>query len=350
MHKGIGWLRRYWMYLAAIAVLVLAFGVSASALAAPPSSLKYQTVPKPTPTSEGGDSVATATPRPDNDDDDDDGGGSNVGGGTSSVQTDEREVPVFVIEEGGGSASGLTASVTVATLNVREEPGTSFPIVGSLSDGDVVDVIWRNQGSTWFYVCCIPGTELGGWVSAQLLTLNFNRAAAAELVPLYAADAALGAAASDAPAAGQQAVSAATAPGKAALPVELDVTLSPPYLAQGQTGLLLLSVTNPNAEDVIGIEASDQLPPELALIDATASGDGVIDEQTSTDSATVILASWDSIPAGTNVQLSLAVRVDGDLPNGAVFDNLAAIQGENTAYTTGSITIGMPPAMLPDFQ
>ncbi len=345
IQQGIGWGRRYWVFIATLLLLALAFGVSAPAWAAPPSSTKYQTVPKPTPTA-GADPVATATPRPDGGDSG--GSGSETGGAAPS----DREVPAFVIAgESAVPASGLTATVTVVTLNVREGPGVDYPVVGSLSAGDVVNVLWRNAENTWLYVCCIPGTELGGWVSAQLLSLDFDRATSADVIPVYA-DAAAGAPVAGA-ASAQAPVSASDSPTAtvdATLPLQLKVNLVPRFLSQGETGQLNLQVSNPNLEDALDVEVSDQLPPQLELVSASASGEGAVTQQTAPTGEPIVLATWDRIPAGEDVRLKLTVRVVESLDDGVVFDNLAAAQGSNTGYASGSITIGMPPVLLPDFQ
>ena len=334
-----GWARRFWVIGAAVALLTTAFAVSAPAWAAPPSSVKYQTVPKPTATP-GGDPVATATPRPDDDDDDDQDTGNGNTGGAADV---ERDVPVFSFGP-EQSAQMLSATVTIATLNVREGPGIGFPIVGALSSGDVVNVLWRNEKNTWWYICCIPGTSDEGWTSAQLLEPDFDRAASADLIPVFGAEPEVVAAAQ-----ADQVIPVPTR-ASAALPIVLSVSLSPPFMRQGQTGELVLEVSNPNLEDALNIELSDQLPPELELVGASASGQGRVSEQASDAGSPLVLVKWETVPAGESVQAVLSVKVADDLPDGVVFDNLAAARGSNAAYASGAVTIGMPPVLLPDFQ
>lgn len=334
LHEMKRWARRYWVFLAALMLLVLAFGVAAPAWAAPPSAQKYQTVPKPTPRPDDGDddAVPTATPRPD----DDDGGSPDAG---------DRTVPVFVIDQEETEAplaSALTASVTVAQLNVRSGPGTEYPVIGSLTAGDVVNVLWRNAANTWLYVCCIPGSTTGGWVSSQLLSLNFDRATSADVVPLFD-DGSESAAA-------ETAQSASAASSGSALPLQLSLSLSPELIAQGETGLLVLQVTNPNQEPVLNVEVSDQLPPELELVSVAATAGGTVSQRTGDTDSSLVVTEWASIPAGGSARVVLTVRVADSLTDGAVFDNLAGAQGSNTGYASAGVTIGMPPALLPDFQ
>jgi uncharacterized protein YgiM (DUF1202 family) len=67
----------------------------------------------------------------------------------------------------GGPFPG-TAVVTAFRLNVRTGPGTNFPIITKLSQGDVVALAgFRNAASTWVTVALPNGTV--GWSSATYL-------------------------------------------------------------------------------------------------------------------------------------------------------------------------------------
>lgn len=61
---------------------------------------------------------------------------------------------------------GVAAHVTSADLNVRQGPGTSYPVVGSLRQGDVVEIVGRNAASDWWAITYSSGTA---WVFASLL-------------------------------------------------------------------------------------------------------------------------------------------------------------------------------------
>jgi hypothetical protein len=336
IHQALEHVRRYWVLVTAVALLVVAFGVSSPAWAAPHPSAKYQTVPRPTPTSEG-DAVATATPRPE-DDDNEDTSGDDLSGPVDQTQ---REVPVYVIGE-TDAVGDFTASVTSATLNVREGPGITYAVVGTLSQDDVVNVLGRTVDNAWLYVCCIPGTTIQGWTSARLLRLDFDLVASAELIPVLGAD--------DGPTVTAAAsVEAASATG-AKLPVTFEMSISPELPIQGQDATILVKLVNPNADDLLKIEVSDQLPSQLELVDVTASSRGTVVEQKSGDGLPIVLARWNTVPAGAEVELTIEVRVIDDVADGSVFDNLASVTGSNSSYASGAITIGMPPSMLPDFQ
>lgn len=74
----------------------------------------------------------------------------------------------------GATASTLTGVINATTLNVRQGPGSAFPVVGRLPNGTVVTVAARNADNTWLNICCLPDGETRGWVSAQFVTPNYS--------------------------------------------------------------------------------------------------------------------------------------------------------------------------------
>jgi hypothetical protein len=73
----------------------------------------------------------------------------------------ERPVDIGII-------SGPTARVTVAELPVRQGPGTTFPPVGILLLDDIVQIVGRNEDSSWWAIAYGDGTA---WVLAsQVMT------------------------------------------------------------------------------------------------------------------------------------------------------------------------------------
>jgi curli biogenesis system outer membrane secretion channel CsgG len=64
---------------------------------------------------------------------------------------------------GGAAATGERVVITASSLNVRQGPGTSNPVVFSLASGDIVDVLGRSAG--WVNIRAGNGQE--GWVSEQ---------------------------------------------------------------------------------------------------------------------------------------------------------------------------------------
>ncbi|MEX1020002.1 MAG: hypothetical protein WDZ49_10110, partial [Litorilinea sp.] len=153
---ALGHLRRHWL-LTVVATLVVAIStLSVPAWAGPVAAPLNQTVPPATPTPPFNQEVPTATPLPldapedtdenDNDDDDASSGGSTGNGvgdgaGDDGEEIDPNSVPFQMPESTGESAETtvaqagdeLTANVSVGTLNVREGPGTGFPVIGTFS-------------------------------------------------------------------------------------------------------------------------------------------------------------------------------------------------------------------------
>ncbi len=79
------------------------------------------------------------------------------------------------------TASGQPAvRVNTPTLNVRQGPGTNYPVVGVLSQGDQVPLVGRNADSSWWAVAYGSGTA---WVFAGLTTTEGST----ERLPLVAA-------------------------------------------------------------------------------------------------------------------------------------------------------------------
>lgn len=357
------YLQRHWLLLGVVAFFIAVAFIGAPAWAAPSPRPLNQTVPRPTPTSAGAP-VATATPRPDNGDDDDGSngsGGSGGGGGGGAPQLDaglpdgllpdnngaEPATGAPVAPGGGSAAPGsanLTASVSVGQLNVRAEPSTSANVVGSLSANAQVTVEARNENGTWWYICCVPNSETRGWVSAQFLTPSFDRAAANDLIPVFGAEAQATATPAGTP---QPPASQAQ---RAESPLMLDYKIDPPFLWQGVTATLTISVTNPNTVDVLRAELSDELPPSMIFIDAEADAGGTVTTIESDTGNPLLIFRWPEIASETSVTAVINFRVAEILADGEVFDNLFGVQARNADYNSGAITIGMPPVLPPSFD
>jgi uncharacterized protein YraI len=55
-------------------------------------------------------------------------------------------------------------------INIREGPGTQYPVRGGLTSGTCVTILGRNEDSSWFYMTA--GGEKTGWVAAWLLNID----------------------------------------------------------------------------------------------------------------------------------------------------------------------------------
>lgn len=334
------WLRQYWV-VGIAALFGVALWVGSPAWAAPVARPLNQTVPRPTPTSES-NPVATATPRPG----DGDEGGGNGGSGEPSLPggpVDNSDILGPSTQEGAAAAS-YRATVDVATLNVRQGPATTFPVVGTLAAGDTVTVTARNEDATWWYICCATDTGAQGWASAQLLTPGFDRAQAMTLLPLFGA----------APTPTATAVAGSTSASQTGStlpePLTVEFLLDPPFVWQGITGTLEIRLSNPNTVAVNRAQLSDELPATLTLLDVSVDGGGNVERIDTAAGRPLIVARWPSLAAGGSVSALITFQVDSDLANGALIDNLIAVRGTNAAYQTDSVTIGMPPVEPPRFD
>ena len=83
----------------------------------------------------------------------------------------------------GATTSTLTGVINATTLNMRQGPGATFPVLGRLPNGTLVTVIARNADNTWLNICCLPDGQTQGWVSAQFVTPNYS-AAELEVLPV----------------------------------------------------------------------------------------------------------------------------------------------------------------------
>lgn len=128
-----------------------------------------QTVPprptvKPTP-------LPTPTPRP-----------SRPGKEESQQPTATPVVENAGQPTGGAALSQVfTGTISAPVLNVRQGPGTNFAVIGRLNGNTVVTVLARNGDGVWLNICCLPGSQTSGWVSAQYVTPAYSVEQAAQL-------------------------------------------------------------------------------------------------------------------------------------------------------------------------
>jgi len=85
---------------------------------------------------------------------------------TEAATTAAAETTTAAANAGPGSQ----CTVTARSLNMRRGPGTNFPVVGGLSNGQTVTAAGRNQDNTWLNVRTADGAE--GWASLRFLQCN----------------------------------------------------------------------------------------------------------------------------------------------------------------------------------
>jgi uncharacterized protein YraI len=172
--------RRHWLLLTVAGLAFVALLAGQPAFAADARPAVNQTVPPPTPrpTSESNNNKNN-----DNNNNND----SNNQSDSSGAESSQTEAPTAVATETAPAAGALTAVVQVVSLNVRQGPGTTYPVVGKLAEGKEVTVEGRNEAGDWWYICCVADSDTRGWVSAALVTPSFAADQAAAL-PVVASE------------------------------------------------------------------------------------------------------------------------------------------------------------------
>lgn len=324
------------------------------------SSLVYaaplqQTVPPPTSTPET-DPVPTATSVPDNndddddDDDDDDNDNAPAPTNTSVPQSEQptaapqAEQPTAVPQS--PTVEGPTGMVIVARLNVRQGPGTNFAVIGTLTNGTTVTVLSRNDVGDWWRVCCVGGTSQEGWVAAQYIQPNFDLGQATTLIPV---DGALPEAPTATPTLVPGVVPTVTTTSPVAQ-LALQVQQAPPYVWQEQVITLTYQIENRSEVAATNLEVRNELPAELTFISASPLTAGEFMTETTEVGRTVLVMRWPELQAGATATADIQVQVGLQMINGSVLDNLAVATADDVQPVTAGISIGMPPATLPDFR
>jgi uncharacterized repeat protein (TIGR01451 family) len=128
--------------------------------------------------------------------------------------------------------------------------------------------------------------------------------------------------------------------------LSVTVTQEPPFAVQGREIALVYTVRNDGAADLADVVLSSELPGPLTFVAATAGAAGEVTQEAGTPNVSV---TWATLPTGQSANATVRVRVADDVPNGTTFANLATVTTGNDETATSGITIGMPPALLPEF-
>ena len=201
--------RRHWLLLTVAGLAFVALLAGQPAFAADVRPAVNQTVPPPTPRPSSDNNNS------DNKNNNNDNNDSNNQSDNSGAASSQTEAPTAVVTETAPAAGALTAVVQVVSLNVRQGPGTTYPVVGKLAEGKEVTVEGRNEAGDWWYICCIADSDTRGWVSAALVAPSFatDQAAALPVVASEPAPAATPAPSASAPTTATNATTAATTSG-----------------------------------------------------------------------------------------------------------------------------------------
>jgi hypothetical protein len=96
-------------------------------------------------------------------------------GGSGSDSTNANTDGLLIDPLTPGPGRGIQAR-SVATATVREGPGLEYVAIGELSRNQDIEVVGRNEESSWYKIYFPPGSSLEGWVPASALRLPANSA------------------------------------------------------------------------------------------------------------------------------------------------------------------------------
>ena len=333
-------------------VLALAYQGTNLLWAAPLSSELYQTVPIPTPRPLD-TAVPTVTPAKD-DGDSPTATPTRTPSATTPAGDDNgaTETPIHAatsVEPGQTPAESAPATtappvikqmavVVPIVLNVRSGPGTDSAVVGTLFQGDAVEV--QGRSGTWWLICCPLGATQPGWVDSKFLDPDFDTTQINTLIPEQAG----------ATTATNQSGAGVSTQALADSQLRFQITHDPVYVWAGQTLEMTFTVTNTGTLLAEQIRIRDEFPLGLIIEDAMISDGGQIEVSTTRTGTSLLIARWSELAVGDAVTVTATLVVDGETAMGTVIDNLAIAEAANASGVTAGITIGMPPATLPEFR
>lgn len=245
-------------------------------------------------------------------------------------------------------ANKLTGSVKSKTLNVRSGPGTGYLIIGVLKLGDKLEVVEQNAKGDWWRVCCLPGTDVRGWVSSSFIKPDFDVVKAQKLLPV----------ATNVPAAptptptvlATKTLSNTKGASASVAAITVDFVQSPTFPLQGMLVTMQFTVTNPSGIDAFDVELRDELPQGLSIVNVSAVDTAIVQKDVTENLREVYSVVWPKLAPAEIVTATAHLRVDPELGNGMVLDNLVFAGASNLPGSTNGISFGMPPQTLPDFQ
>lgn len=160
----------YLVPLSVLALAILPFGTPSDKPAervevAPPTrTVEHQTIYQPSPAATATSTLVKAakpsnTPRPTN---------------TLRVAqpTATKKPPTAVPTRTSLPTPIPDAVVITERLNVRSGPGINYDVLGTVNEGDALDVTGQSPGGSWIKVETQDGME--GWVSSDLVELNIS--------------------------------------------------------------------------------------------------------------------------------------------------------------------------------
>lgn len=290
-----------WLLLLALAVALAipGWGRDAWVRAGLPAQF---TIPTPTPKGEPGP-LPTATPR-------------RGGGGSQETPPTATPTPVQPV-----TVQAAPIAVPRRDMNIRQGPGTDYPIVGTALAGQAYPIIGRNAAGDWWQ---IRFDDDIGWLYAPLVDIQGDVAAVSV--------------AQDVP----EAPTPTATPAPLALPeLDLSVRAEPPWAIPGEPLLFRVVVTNTGEVPAAEVLLSADVPAWLQVQDLQAdAGSTALNGQTAE-------AMVEVLSPGARAQWLIAAVVADDAPLGAVIDLLVAADTAEGAHRSAGVSVPLPPAELP---
>ena len=222
----------------------------------------------------------------------------------------------------------LTGTVTVKLLNLRAAPSANAAILDTLVANTVVTIIQRDAGGNWLKICCGSRTRQVGWVSTALVQIH--QPAVAGVLP---------------PATG----SAPTPTTPGAFNLALAIQPLSPFVWQGQTFTVQLTLSNRGTLPLTQLSLRDDLPPELRLVAASAGGGGQVQQAGTGEDGPILTVQWPALAVGAQVTATVVVQVAPTTPNGQFIKNLAVVNTPEVGDVISGFSVAMPPVTLPKF-
>jgi hypothetical protein len=113
------------------------------------------------------------------------GRGGNNGGGNNGVTVQTPTVPAG---NNGGAVPGGLGVKSIATATVREGPSLDYLELGLLRANQDVQVVGRNQDSSWYQIVYPRDSQLRGWVPKSALSIPETAAAGLTVVTVTPID------------------------------------------------------------------------------------------------------------------------------------------------------------------
>jgi hypothetical protein len=85
----------------------------------------------------------------------------------ATVEPTATPEPIFVLPPTSTPLPVQPVNVQT-TVNVRQGPGTTYPVVGALAPSDNFTILQRNEGGDWYNITLTAGQQ--GWVAAFLVS------------------------------------------------------------------------------------------------------------------------------------------------------------------------------------